>query len=34
VCGPNRAAHLDSIIEARDLTLSPADRDRIGSFFA
>jgi len=34
VCGPNRAAHLDPIIEARNLTLSPADRDRIGSFFA
>ena len=34
VCGPNRAAHLDPILEARELTLSPADRDRIGSFFS
>ena len=33
VCGPNRAAHLDPILEARELALSPADRDRIGSFF-
>jgi 1-deoxyxylulose-5-phosphate synthase len=33
VCGPNRAAQLDPILEARDLMLSPADRDRIGSFF-
>jgi aryl-alcohol dehydrogenase-like predicted oxidoreductase len=33
VCGPNRAEHLDQIFEARDLALSPADRDRIGSFF-
>ncbi|HEX4526860.1 MAG TPA: aldo/keto reductase [Gaiellaceae bacterium] len=33
VCGPNRATHLDPILEARELTLSPADRDRIGSFF-
>lgn len=34
VCGPNRAAYLDPILEARELTLSPADRDRIGSFFS
>lgn len=33
VCGPNRAEHLDPILEARDITLSPADRDRVGSFF-
>jgi aryl-alcohol dehydrogenase-like predicted oxidoreductase len=33
VCGPNRAAQLDPILEARELTLSPADRDRIGSLF-
>jgi 1-deoxyxylulose-5-phosphate synthase len=33
VCGPSRAAHLDPILVARELTLSPADRDRIGSFF-
>jgi 1-deoxyxylulose-5-phosphate synthase len=34
VCGPNRASQLDSVLEARDLALSPADRDRIGSFFS
>ena len=34
VCGPNRAEHLDPILEARDITLSPADRDRVGSFFS
>lgn len=33
VCGPNRVAHLDPVLEARDLTFSPADRERIGSFF-
>ena len=33
VCGPNRASQLDAILEARDLTLSPADLDRVGSFF-
>jgi aryl-alcohol dehydrogenase-like predicted oxidoreductase len=33
VCGPNRAAQLDPILEARELTLAPADRDRIGSLF-
>ena len=33
VCGPNRAEQLDPIIAARELALSPADRDRIGSFF-
>ena len=33
VCGPNRAEHLDPILEARSITLSPADRDRVGSFF-
>ncbi len=33
VCGPNRAEHLDPILEARKLNLSPADRDRVGSFF-
>jgi aryl-alcohol dehydrogenase-like predicted oxidoreductase len=34
VCGPNRASQLDAILEARDLTLSPADLNRVGSFFA
>ena len=34
VCGPNRAEHLDLILEARDIHLSPADRDRVGSFFS
>jgi len=34
VCGPNRAAHLDPILEARDLQLSPDDVERIGGFFA
>ena len=34
VCGPNRASHLDPILEARELVLSPADRDRVGSFFS
>ncbi|HVC87535.1 MAG TPA: aldo/keto reductase [Gaiellaceae bacterium] len=33
VCGPGRAAQLDPILVARDLVLSPADRDRIGGFF-
>jgi 1-deoxyxylulose-5-phosphate synthase len=34
VCGPNRVSQLDPVLEARDLALSPADRDRIGSFFS
>ncbi len=34
VCGPNRAEHLDPILEARQINLSPADRDRVGSFFS
>jgi aryl-alcohol dehydrogenase-like predicted oxidoreductase len=33
VCGPNRASHLDPILEARDLQLSPDDVQRIGGFF-
>jgi aryl-alcohol dehydrogenase-like predicted oxidoreductase len=33
VCGPNRASQLDPILVARDVALSPADRDRIASFF-
>jgi aryl-alcohol dehydrogenase-like predicted oxidoreductase len=34
VCGPNRAAQLDPILAARDVALSPTDRDRIASFFS
>jgi aryl-alcohol dehydrogenase-like predicted oxidoreductase len=34
VCGPNRASQLDPILAARDVVLSPADRDRIASFFS
>lgn len=34
VCGPSRAAHLDPILVARTLRISPADRERIGGFFA
>jgi hypothetical protein len=33
VCGPNRASHLDPILEARGLQLSPDDVERIGGFF-
>jgi aryl-alcohol dehydrogenase-like predicted oxidoreductase len=33
VCGPNRAAHLDSVFAAQALELSPDDFDRIGRFF-
>jgi aryl-alcohol dehydrogenase-like predicted oxidoreductase len=33
VCGPNRATHLDPVLAARELDLTPADRDRIGGFF-
>ena len=34
VCGPGRAAHLDPVLAARELELSPDERDRLGSFFA
>jgi aryl-alcohol dehydrogenase-like predicted oxidoreductase len=34
VCGPNRAEHLDPVLAARELALSPADVERIGSFFS
>jgi aryl-alcohol dehydrogenase-like predicted oxidoreductase len=34
VCGPNRATHLDPVLAARELHLTPAERDRIGGFFA
>jgi aryl-alcohol dehydrogenase (NADP+) len=34
VCGPNRPEHLDPILVARDLALTPDDHERIGGFFA
>jgi aryl-alcohol dehydrogenase-like predicted oxidoreductase len=34
VCGPTRPEHLDPVLAALDLPLSPAERDRIGAFFA
>jgi aryl-alcohol dehydrogenase-like predicted oxidoreductase len=34
VCGPGRPAHLEPVLEALELTLTPADRDEIGGFFA
>ena len=34
VCGPNRAAHLDPVIAARDVELSQDDVERIGGLFA
>jgi aryl-alcohol dehydrogenase-like predicted oxidoreductase len=33
VCGPNRADQLDPVLAARDLHLTPDDRERIGGFF-
>jgi aryl-alcohol dehydrogenase-like predicted oxidoreductase len=33
VCGPSRPGHLEPVLAALDVPLSPADRDRIGSFF-
>jgi aryl-alcohol dehydrogenase-like predicted oxidoreductase len=33
VCGPGRAAHLDPVLAARELALSPEERQRIGSYF-
>jgi aryl-alcohol dehydrogenase-like predicted oxidoreductase len=33
VCGPNRASHLDAILEARDVQLTDDDVDRIGGLF-
>ncbi len=33
VCGPNRAEQLSPVLAARELGLSPDDRDRIGRFF-
>jgi aryl-alcohol dehydrogenase-like predicted oxidoreductase len=34
VCGPNRPDQLDPVLDARELDLGAADRDRIGRFFA
>ncbi len=34
VCGPSRAEHLEPVLAALELSLTPAERDRIGSFFA
>jgi aryl-alcohol dehydrogenase-like predicted oxidoreductase len=34
VCGPTRPAHLEPVLAARDLELTPDERERIGSFFA
>jgi aryl-alcohol dehydrogenase-like predicted oxidoreductase len=33
VCGPGRAAHLDPILEAMEIELTPEDVGRIGGFF-
>jgi aryl-alcohol dehydrogenase-like predicted oxidoreductase len=33
VCGPNRAAHLDPVIEAMNIQLTDDDVERIGGFF-
>ena len=33
VCGPNRAEHLDPVLEARELKLSQDDVERIGGLF-
>jgi aryl-alcohol dehydrogenase-like predicted oxidoreductase len=34
VCGPSRPAHLEPVLAALDLSLTPAERERIGSCFA
>ena len=34
VCGPSRPEHLEPVLAALDVPLSPEERDRIGSFFA
>jgi len=34
VCGPSRPEHFEPVLAALDVPLSPAERDRIGSFFA
>jgi aryl-alcohol dehydrogenase-like predicted oxidoreductase len=33
VCGPSRPAHLGPVLAALDVSLTPEDRERIGSFF-
>jgi aryl-alcohol dehydrogenase-like predicted oxidoreductase len=33
VCGPNRASHLDAILEAMQIELTNEDVGRIGGFF-
>ena len=33
VCGPSRAEHLEPVLAALGLSLTSAERDRIGSFF-
>jgi aryl-alcohol dehydrogenase-like predicted oxidoreductase len=34
VCGPTRPAHLEPMLIALELPLTPEERERIGSFFA
>jgi aryl-alcohol dehydrogenase-like predicted oxidoreductase len=34
VCGPTRPAHLEPVLAALEVPLTPEDRERIGSFFA
>jgi aryl-alcohol dehydrogenase-like predicted oxidoreductase len=34
VCGPSRPEHLEPVLAALDVSLPPAERDRIGSFFS
>jgi aryl-alcohol dehydrogenase-like predicted oxidoreductase len=34
VCGPSRPAHLEPVLEARELALTGEERERIGSFFS
>ena len=33
VCGPNRAVHLDPVLEAMQIELTNEDVGRIGGFF-
>jgi aryl-alcohol dehydrogenase-like predicted oxidoreductase len=34
VCGPTRPAHLEPVLVALELPLTPDERQRIGSFFS
>jgi len=34
VCGPSRAVHLEPVLEASELPLTPDEREHIGSFFS